>query len=113
MGKFGGAEIRTAHGAVFSVGMACLLKILEGTFRVKRQMKLVTPAELETRLGQGIVTDNRTRMSFGEIRSVCGNLVCYYTYADILLVRKCKMLLRCHITKHSCPQPRNLGTADS
>ena len=47
--------------------------IFTGAIRVKAEVELVFPAELETRFGHGIVTDLRTRPAFGEVSGVSGN----------------------------------------
>src|SRR5690606_40939332 len=72
-------ELRPAHGAevrdlgrILGQGL-----VVEGAcgVRVQAQVELVFPAEFEARLGQGIVTDLRTRMTFCEISSMRGDLV--------------------------------------
>ncbi len=46
-----------------------------GGFRVKRQVELVLPAELEAGARQRIVAHLRCRMSLGKISRMGGNLV--------------------------------------
>ena len=78
-----GAEVRSAHRTVLPVQMVCFLVILQGTFRIQTQIKLVFPAELVAGFTQGIVPDLRTRMAFGKIRSMCSYFISDHSYTDI------------------------------
>ena len=61
--QLGCAEVWTTHGAVLTVCMTCLLEILQGKLWVEREVELVSPAELEAGLGEGVVADGCTWMT--------------------------------------------------
>ena len=88
-----GAEVRSAHGAILSIQVIGFLIILECPFRVKAQIELVFPAEFITCLTQSIVADFRSRMTFGKISGMCGNLISDYTYTYIFFCGKARCSL--------------------
>jgi hypothetical protein len=49
-------------------------------------LKLILPAELETRLGKGVIPDLGARMALGQVRGVGGDLVGHHARAHILPV---------------------------
>ena len=92
--------------------MVCFLVILQGTFRIQTQIKLVFPAELVAGFTQGIVPDLRTRMAFGKIRSMCSYFISDHSYTDIFFLRQSEMFFRGYIAKHCCSVPTDLCCAD-
>ena len=56
----------SAHRAIFSVHVLAGVEIVHCTFRIQRQIELVFPTELITRLAQGIVADLCAGMSLGQ-----------------------------------------------
>ena len=92
--------------------MTSLLEILQGELWVEREVELVSPAELEAGLGEGIVADGCAWMPLGQIGCMCGNLLGYHTCAHILLVRQCEVFLRCYIAEHRSTEPCYLGATD-
>ena len=71
-------------------------------FRIERQVELIFPAELVTGFAQGIVAYLCSRMPFGKVGSMSGNLISDNPYTYVFFIRQGKMLFRSDITKHSC-----------
>ena len=112
MCQLGCTEVWTTHGAVLTVCMTCLLEILQGKLWVEREVELVSPAELEAGLGEGVVADGCTWMTLCQIGCMSGNLIGYHTCAHIFLVRQGEVLLRCYIAEHGGAEPCYLGATD-
>ena len=108
-----GTEIRSAHRTVFSVDVMSRTEISLCPFRIERQVELVFPAELVAGFAQCIVANLCSRMAFGEIGGMGGNLVCDDAYTHIFFIRQGKMLFRSDIAKHGRAQPTNLSRSDS
>ena len=83
-----GAEIGTAHRAVFPVEMVSGLVVFQSTVGVESQVELVFPSEFVTGLTQGIVSYRGARMAFGDIGGVCGDLGGHEAVEHILGVRQ-------------------------
>ena len=66
--------------------MASCPEISLCAFRVEREVELVFPTELITRLAQRVVAYLRTGMSFGKVGGVGGYLIGDNSYAHIFLV---------------------------
>ena len=81
MCQLGCAEVWTTHGAVLTVCMTCLLEILQGKLWVEREVELVSPAELEAGLGEGVVADGCTWMTLSQVGCMSGYLIGYHTCA--------------------------------
>src|SRR5690606_25867978 len=96
-----GAEMRDL---VRFLGQRPVVKLAR-TFRIKREVELVLPAELETRPGKRIIAELRCRMSLRKIGGMRGDLVGDDTFLHILPVRQSEMLLRRHIAKHRRTKP--------
>ena len=91
VGKFGGTEVRAAHGAILAIGMTSLSEILQGQFGVERQVELVAPAELETGLRQGVVADGGTWMPLSQIGCMGSYLIGYDTRTNIVFIRQARL----------------------
>lgn len=89
-----GAEIGTAHRAVFPVEMVSGLVVFQSTVGVESQVELVFPSEFVTGLTQGIVSYRGARMAFGDIGGVCGNLIGDHTRTHVFFVRQTEMFFR-------------------
>ena len=76
-------------------------------------MELVAPAELITGLAQCVVTDLCTRMSLGQVGSVCGNLIRDDPCAYVFAVGQTQVFFRSHVTQHRSSQPSDLCGSDS
>ena len=98
LGDAHAAELGAAHRA--EVGHLCtgggqaLVMHRPRRLRVKAQVELILPAELEARLRERVVPPLRTRMPLGEVGSVRGDLVGDHAVLDILPIRETEVLLR-------------------
>ncbi len=90
-----------------------LVMELARTFRIKREIELILPAELETRTGKCIIAELRCRMTLRKIGCMSGNLVGDDAFLHILPVRQAEMFLGRHITKHRRTKPADHGRADA
>ena len=111
------AKVRPAHGAEVR-GLRAVLRqgfIMEfsGRHRIKRQVKLVFPPELESGFGNGVVAVLRAGMAFRQIRRVRRNFVGNHTILDIFFVGQSQMLFRGHIAEHRATIPANHRRADA
>ena len=109
--------MRTTHrtemcdlGRVLGQG---LVVVLAGLFGIQTQVELVFPAEFETRLGEGVVTNLGTGMPLGEVCSMCSYLVGDNAFTDILLIWKPQVLLGCYVAEHRCAIPADIGRTNS
>src|SRR5690606_30636072 len=91
----------------------CLVVIGPRGVRIQPQVELVFPTELETGLGQRVVADLGTRMTFGQIGSMRGNLVGDDAGFDIVLVGQAQVFLRRDIAQHGTTVPADHGGADT
>lgn len=112
MCQLSGTEVRTAHRAVFALGVSCLLEVLECQLWVEREVELVAPAELEASFRQGVVTDGSAWMSLRQVGGMGGYLVGDHTCAHVILVRQGEMLLRGDIAEHGGSEPSDLCATD-
>ncbi|SLD07736.1 Uncharacterised protein [Mycobacteroides abscessus subsp. massiliense] len=80
--------------------------------RVQREIELILPAELEARLGQGIVAELCPRVPLGEIGGVSGDLVGDHTVLDVLAIRQAQVLLGGDVAQHRGPGLGDDGRAD-
>ena len=108
-----GAEVRAAHRAIFAVCHGAVLVVLQGAFRIERQVELVFPTEFEAGFAQGIVTDLCARMPFCQVSGMRGNLIGHDSGSDIFFVGESEMFLRSDVTDHRRAVPGNLGGSDS
>src|SRR2546427_10626125 len=95
LGDLHRTKMRTAHRTEMRYlcpfrWQGLIVKILR-RLRVERQVELILPAKLETRLREGIITRLRTRMTFGEVGSVRGNLVGNHARLHVFPVRQSEM----------------------
>ena len=93
--------------------MASCPEISLCAFRVEREVELVFPTELITRLAQRVVAYLRTGMSFGKVGGVGGYLIGDNSYAHIFLVGQCKVLFGGDVAQHGRTQPTDLRRTDS
>ncbi len=72
-------NLRSAHAAEVgdfrAFGWKRFIVVGAGRFGIERQIELILPAELEARLGDGVVPGLRAGMALGEIGGVGGDLV--------------------------------------
>ena len=85
--------------------MSCFLEVLQGSLWVEREMELVAPAELETRLRQRIVANGSTWMALRQVGCMSGNLVGDDTCAYIFFIRQGQMLLGSYVAQHGGTKP--------
>ena len=110
--QLGCAEVGAAHGAILSIGVACLGEILQSQLGVERQVELVAPAEIETGFRQGVVADGGSGMSFGQVGGMSRYLIGNDTCAYIIFIRQGQMFLGGDIAEHRSAQPSYLCTTD-
>src|SRR6185503_3772779 len=84
-----------------------------GRIRIEREVKLVFPAELKTRLREGIITQPGPRVPFREIGGMSGDLICNDSVLDVFLIGQTQMFFGCDVTKHGSPKPANHRGADA
>ena len=75
-------------------------------------MELVAPAEFIASLAECVVAYLRSRMPFGQVGGVGGNLVGDDSRAHIFAVRQSEVLFRSDITQHGGAQPTDLCGTD-
>ena len=102
-----------AHGAVVAF-VAQMLGgvVLERFFGVERQVKLVSPPEVEARLAQRVVPHLRARVAFGEVGGVGCDFVGHYAGAHVLLVGQAQVLLWRNVAYHGGAVAGYLRRAD-
>ena len=83
-----------------------------GRHRVQRERELVPPAELEPRLGQGVVPFVRARVALGEVGGVRGDLVGDHAGLHVVLVGQAQVLLGRDVAEHGGAVAGDLGGAD-
>src|SRR5690606_38649283 len=89
--------------------------VVEGTrgVRVQAQVELVLPAELEARLGQGVVADLRAGVTLGQVRGVGGDLVGDDAGLHVILVGQAQVFLGGDVGEHGAAEPADHGGADA
>src|SRR5690606_25758865 len=79
LGYFHRTEFRAAHGTEMgdfsTFGRQGLVMELTGRIGIEGKVELVFPAELESRFAQGIIPVLRSGMAFGQVCSMCSNLI--------------------------------------
>ena len=82
-----------------------------GAFGVEAEAELVAPAELETRLAQGVVAQLCARPAFGEVGGMGGKFVGDDAGAHVFFVGQAEMLFRGNVAEHGCAVPADIGRA--
>ena len=89
--------------------------VVEGDCRIGiiAQIELIKPAELETRLADGVIAVDCVRMMFGDIGRVTCDFVRDYALFYVIFIRKSQMLFRRYIAKHCRAVTRDFHASDS
>src|SRR5262249_55214299 len=93
------------------LGKSLVMELPRGN-GVEAQVELILPAEFEARLAQGIVTNARGGMPFGEVGCVRGNLVGNDSILHILLVWAAERLLGRFVAEQRATVPADHRGAD-
>ena len=88
------------------IGQGFIMKIFRG-IRIQTKIELIIPAEFKTCLGQSVVADRGTRMTFGQIRGMRGDFVGNDAVLDVFFIGQAQVLFRCDIAKHRTAIPSN------
>ena len=111
------AKMWPAHGAEMSrlrsLLRQCLIMEFSGRHRVKGQVKLVFPSELESGFRERVVAVLSARMSFRQVRRVRGDFVGNHAILNVLFVGQSQMFFRGHITQHRAAIPADHRRADA
>src|ERR1044072_7213859 len=84
-----------------------LVVVLARKLRVKREVELVFPSKLESRLRQRVILKLRAGVSLREISRVRRNLVSNNTVFNVLPVGQAKVLFRRDVAQHRRAEPAN------
>src|SRR4051812_32382627 len=95
-----------------AIGWQRLVVVCACGDRIERQVELIFPPEIETRLRQGIVPLAGSRMSFREVRGMRSDLVRDDARLDVVAVRKPEMFLWCDVAEHRGAVPADHRRAD-
>jgi len=87
--------------------------VFDGFGRVEAEGELVAPAEFETGLGDGVVSDLGGRVSLGEVGGVGADLVGDDTFANVLAVGEAEVLFWSHVAEHSTAIPADVSRSDA
>ena len=82
-------------------------------FRVEAEVELVLPAELESRLAQGVVAELCAGVALGQVGGVRGDFVRDDAFLYVLFVRQAKVFLGSDIAEHRAAVPADHRRADA
>jgi len=83
-----------------------------GAFGVEAEVELIFPAEFESCLAEGVVSDLRTGEAFGQVRAVGGDFVGDDAVAHVLFVGQAEVFFRGDVAEHGGAVPADVGGAD-
>ena len=91
-------KVGATHGTISASDIIGGLVVLQSSFGIEAQIKLILPPKFITSLAQSIISHHSPRVLLGYIGCMGRQLESYDSIANIILIRKSEMLLRRHIT---------------